>query len=80
MIAPVTQYCVYCKRTHSMSDARGPHNCPTDAELTLGIDGPLSIPLRSGIKIPRELQTRSMVKSPSKKATRKRSKAKKSKR
>ncbi|HYD93370.1 MAG TPA: hypothetical protein VEB18_02865 [Candidatus Paceibacterota bacterium] len=53
MIRPVTRYCVYCKKTHAMSDARGPQNC----DPVLDLDDPLmQIKLRT--KIPEELVSR----------------------
>lgn len=58
MIAPVTRHCPYCHRIHAMSDARGPHNCPTPEEELLNTRLALDIP------IPEELKTRGKSKRP----------------
>ena len=54
----VTQYCVYCHKTHAMSDARGPQNC----EVLTDFEDFLQTPLALGAKIPTELRARASLK------------------
>ena len=58
MIRSVTQYCVYCHKTHAMSDARGPQNC----EVLTDFEDFLQTELAIGAKIPTELRARARLK------------------